>query len=78
MPKKPAPEYGNAVNATEDLTQQVVTGLELYDGCGDPRIGVLALHTPAGHYQLMLSEPMANDLIQALRDFIAGDVEKLP
>ena len=78
MPKKPPPEYGNAVNATEDLTQQIVTGLELYDGEGDPRIGVLALQTPAGHYQFMLSEPVANELIQTLRDFIAGDVDRLP
>lgn len=76
--KKPAPEFGNAVNATENLTQQIVTGLELFDGEGDPRIAVLALNTPAGHYQFMLSEPIANDLIQALRDFIAGDIERLP
>jgi hypothetical protein len=78
MPKKPPPEYGNALNATKNLTQQIVTGLDLFDGEGDPRIGVLALHTPAGHYQFMLSEPVANELIQTLRDFIAGDVDRLP
>lgn len=77
--RKPAPDgFGTAVNATEDLKQQIITEVEVYDGEGDPRLGVLVLHTPAGHYQFLLAEPIANEAIQALRDFISGDVERLP
>lgn len=77
--KKPTDEeYGNAVNRTEDLTQQIVTGAEVWDGEGDPRVGVLVINTPAGHYQFMVAEPLANELIQLLRDFLAGDSERLP
>lgn len=77
--KKTIPDgYGNAVNATEDLKQQIVTGVEIFDGEGSPRLGVLVLHTPAGHYQFLLAEPIANEAIQSLRDFISGDVERLP
>lgn len=77
--KKPIdPEYGNAVNRTEDLKQQIVTGIDIFDTEGEPRVGVLVLDTPAGHYQFFVAEAVANDLIQLLRDFLAGDVDRLP
>lgn len=79
MSRKPIdPEYGNALNATEDLKQQIVTSATVLDGEGDPRLGVLVLETPAGHYQFFVAEAVANVMVQALRDFIAGDSERLP
>lgn len=77
--KKPIDDgFGNAVNRTEDLKQQIITGADVLDTEGDPRVGVLVLDTPAGHYQFFVSEPMANNLIQLLRDFLAGDSDRLP
>jgi hypothetical protein len=69
---------GNAVNKTDDLRRQIVMETEVRDAEGDPRIGVMVIHTPAGHYQFLIAEPTANDIIQQLRDFIAGDSERLP
>lgn len=71
-------DFGNAVNATEDLKQQIVLDCEVYDGEGDPRVGIMVLHTLAGHYQFIVGEASANELIQQLRDFIAEDAEQLP
>lgn len=70
--------YGNAVNRTDDLKNLVVTSTDVLDAEGDPRLGVMVIHTPVGHYQFMVAEPMANELIQQLREFIAGDSERLP
>lgn len=80
MTKRKAPEdgLGDAVNRTDDLTQQIITAVDVYDAEGDPRVSVMALHTPAGHYQFILAEPIANEIIQQLRDFIAGDSDRLP
>jgi len=69
---------GNAINRTEELEKQIVIETAVFDDEGEPRVGVLVLHTPAGHYQFLLIEQVANELIQQLRDFIAGDAERLP
>lgn len=77
--KKPVgEEFGTAVNSTDDLKQQVVLETEVYDGEGDPRLGVFVVHTPAGHYQFLMTEAIANEMIQHLRDFLAEDSERLP
>lgn len=77
--KKPLdPELGNALNATEDLKQQIVMNVAMLDTEGDPHVGVMVLETPYGHYQFFVSDVMANNMVQVLRDFIAGDVEMLP
>lgn len=76
--KPPEDGFGNAANRTEDLKQQIVTGVSIFDTEGDPHVGVLVLDTPGGHYQFFVSEPAVNEMIQTLRDFLAGDVERLP
>jgi hypothetical protein len=76
--KSPDDDFGNAVNRTEDLKQQIITDVDIFDTDGEPRVGVLVLDTPAGHYQFFVAEAVANEMIQTLRDFLAGDVDRLP
>jgi hypothetical protein len=63
---------------TGDFRDIVVVETVVYDAQGEPRIGVMALTTPVGHYEFMLVEPIAKDLIKQLQAFMKKKAERLP
>lgn len=74
--KKPIPDEGEApLNDGEDIIDIVITASYCfhYDEC--PDIGLLITDTRIGHYAFVVTRDSANALVQALREFIAGDSE---
>lgn len=44
--------------------------------CDDPRIGTLTITTKDGHFDFVINEHVAQEMIQNLKEFLAG--ESLP
>lgn len=63
-----------------DYTKLVVLDVKCFDArdSGDPPLGVLRLTLDDGATDFIVTEAMANHIIQELRDFLAEDAEKLP
>ena len=66
------------LNHTEKLEEQIVMDSDVWDGEGEPRIGVMAIETQNGVHQFFVTEALANQLVQQLRDFIAENADRLP
>jgi hypothetical protein len=63
-----------------DYKELIVFEAKCYDarGTGDPPLGVLRLTFLSSVMDVFVTEPVANEIIQTLRDFLAEDAEKLP
>jgi hypothetical protein len=61
-----------------DYTAMIVTDAVCCDAEDEPRIGVLTIETVGGLSQVLITEPMANVIIQQLRDFLSGEAKRLP
>jgi hypothetical protein len=68
-PKSLAP-----LNMSDDMKNMLLLdcGVMLIDK-DDPMFGVMTVETPIGHYDFVINPNGANQLIQKLREFIAGD-----
>lgn len=77
-PKKPKkePEFPPPLNMAENLEDMMV----VESGClaieqDGPLLGILTIMTGLGHCDFIIDEASANEIIQHLREFLAGDVE---
>jgi hypothetical protein len=68
-PKSHAP-----LNMSDDMKNMLLLdcGVMLIDK-DDPMFGAMTMEIPIGHYDFVINPAGANRLIQALREFIAGD-----
>lgn len=72
--RKPPPEFPSPLNMSKDLGDMTV----LKSGCmlvkdQDGLVGVFTVLTPVGHYDFVVTEETANEMIQALREMMRGD-----
>lgn len=70
----PEPDFPPPLNMSEDMGD--ITAIAC--GCmsvGDvePLVGTFTVVTPIGHYDFIINEAIANEMIQALREFLRGD-----
>jgi hypothetical protein len=65
------------VNFNGDLDDLKVhfTGVLAVDG--DSRVGILTVATQIGHYDFLINQELANEMVQQLREFISGDCEQI-
>ncbi|MGY3359761.1 hypothetical protein ACVWZK_006424 [Bradyrhizobium sp. GM0.4] len=88
MPKKRTPtkkkpvrrrpksdNLGPPLNMSEDMADMSVIAAGTMKATPDnDGFGVFTIVTPVGYYTFMMGQESANDMIQALREFVAGDV----
>jgi hypothetical protein len=75
-PKKKEPEFPPPLNMADRLDDMMV----LDSGClaigeAEGALGILTILTGIGHCDFIIDESSANEIIQGLRDFLAGDAE---
>lgn len=62
----------------DQYKDMIVTDAQCFDAEGDPRLGILRIEAVGGFHELIITEDMANALIQELRDFLSLDSDRLP
>lgn len=74
MAKRKKPEFPPPLNMSEDLGDMtaVKSGCMLVKDDGG-LVGVFTVLTPVGHYDFVVTEDTANEMIQALREMLRGD-----
>lgn len=74
-PKKP--EFPAPLNMSRDLDDMKAQDVGCMTFCLDPLIGTFTVLTNVGHYDFLINETLANEMVQALREFLAGDSASL-
>lgn len=65
------------LNDCEDQLDQVAVSATCVKYPDEPDYGALIIGTRKGHYAFLIDMEGANDLVQALRNFISGDVDDM-
>lgn len=74
--KKKEPEFPPPLNIADNMEDMCVVDAGcLAIGEADGALGILTILTGIGHCDFIIDESSANEIIQHLRDFLAGDVE---
>lgn len=75
-PKQHEPEFPPPLNMADSMEDMCVVDAGcLAIGEADGVLGILTILTGIGHCDFIIDESSANEIIQHLRDFLAGDVE---
>jgi H2-forming N5,N10-methylenetetrahydromethanopterin dehydrogenase-like enzyme len=65
-------------NFSEDINDYKVYDCGVMAVDDDSEVGLLTILTPVGHYDFLINQEVANQIVQHLRKYIRGDSDKLP
>lgn len=65
------------LNMSDDLGDMTANAAGCMSMVPEPLLGVFTVVTPAGHYDFIVDEAMANQMVQALRELLRGDSASL-
>lgn len=72
--KKPAePSFPAPLNMSENIEDMTAIASLCMSVTESPLIGTFTVLTAIGHYDFVIDEATANEMIQALREFLRGD-----
>lgn len=79
-PNKPEPKFPPPRNMSNDLEDMyaIESGCMSVESDDGSLLGVLTILTRVGHYDFMVDESTANEIIQHLRDLLSGEAEDFP
>lgn len=61
------------LNMSKDISDMMMQDCGVTSIDGEPLLGFLTVLTDVGHYDFMINETLANELIQHLREFLRGE-----
>ncbi|MGY3607655.1 MULTISPECIES: hypothetical protein [unclassified Bradyrhizobium] len=73
-----ADDLSNApLNHSDDFQEMMMQDSNVMSISEDPLVGSLTILTTKGHYDFLINQELANELIQNLREFLRGESENL-
>lgn len=70
-------KYPPPVNMSDDLGDMTASAAGCMSMVPEPLLGIFTVVTPVGHYDFIIDETMANEMVQALRQLLRGDSTNL-
>lgn len=74
---EPEPDFPPPLNMSDDYRDMMALDAGCCQIDNNPLLGTLTIVAAQGHYDFLINEELANLIIQALREFLAGDSQNL-
>lgn len=73
MAKRKKPQHPPPLNMSDNMADMTAQAAGCMSMIPEPLLGVFTVLTPVGHYDFVVDEAMANEMVQALRELLRGD-----